>query len=143
LFLNLGLSFKDHVMSRLLIWVSASVLSSSAWAQEPDFNRAQQVTVTLSSFDFAPSSIRLRAGQPVVLHLVNDASGGHNFAAPEFFAAAAIRTQDQGLIYKGAIELRGHQTKDIALIPRRGTYKLRCTHTMHSMFGMKGDIVVD
>lgn len=130
-------------MSRLLFCAAAALLSSSALAQEPDFSRAAQVTVTLSSFDFAPSSIHLRAGQPVVLHLVNDAGGGHNFSAPEFFAAAAIREQDQGLIYKGAIELRGNQSKDIALIPRKGTYKLRCTHTMHSMFGMKGDIVVD
>lgn len=130
-------------MSRLLILAAAGLFASSAQAQEPDFSRAAQITVTLSSFDFAPAAIRLRAGQPVVLHLVNDAGGGHNFSAPEFFAASAIRTEDQGLIYKGAIELRGHQTKDIALIPRRGSYKLRCTHTMHAMFGMKGDIVVD
>lgn len=130
-------------MSRLLILAAATLLSSSALAQEPDFSRAVQVTVTLSSFDFAPSAIHLRAGQPVLLHLVNDAGGGHNFAAPEFFAASAIRQQDQGLIYKGGIELRGHQTKVIGLVPRKGSYKLRCTHTMHSMFGMKGVIVVD
>lgn len=136
-------------MSRVLIASAAAFLSlaapasTAALAQEPDFSGAAQVTVTLSSFDFAPSSIHLRAGQPVVLHLVNDAGGGHNFAAPEFFAAAAIRQQDQGLIYKGTIELGSHQSRDIALIPRRGSYKLRCTHTMHSMFGMKGDILVD
>ncbi|MBW8755865.1 MAG: cupredoxin domain-containing protein [Sphingomonadales bacterium] len=130
-------------MSRLLILAAAGLLSSSAFAQEPDWSAAPQVTVTLSSFDFDPSSIHLRAGQPVVLHLVNEAGGGHNFAAPQFFTAASIRPQDQGLVYKGAIELRGHQTKDIGLVPRAGTYKLRCTHTMHSMFGMTGEIVVD
>jgi uncharacterized cupredoxin-like copper-binding protein len=143
LFLKASLFPKDGIMSRLLIIAAAGLLSSSALAQEPDWSGAAQVTVRLSSFDFAPSSIRLRAGQPVVLHLVNDAGGGHNFAAPQFFAASAIRPQDQGLVYKGAIELRGHQTKDIALVPRAGTYKLRCTHTMHSMFGMRGEIVVE
>ena len=61
----------------------------------------------------------------------------------DFFAAARVREADQGLIYKGAIELSGHQGKDVALIPRAGRYKLRCTHTMHAMFGMKGEIVVD
>lgn len=131
-------------MLRPLALISAAlVLSSSALAQEPDWTHPAHVTVTLSSFDFAPSAIHLRAGQPVVLHLVNDAGGGHNFSAPQFFAAAAVRPQDQGLIYKGAIELSGHQTKDIGLVPRAGSYKLRCTHTMHSTFGMKGDIVVD
>jgi uncharacterized cupredoxin-like copper-binding protein len=85
----------------------------------------------------------LHAGQPVVLHLVNASSGGHNFSAPEFFAASAIRAQDQGLVTKGTIELGGHQTRDIALVPRAGAYKLRCTHMMHSSFGMKGEITVD
>lgn len=130
-------------MSRLPIVAAAALLSSSAHGQEADFSRAPQVTVTLSSFNFAPSSIHLRAGQPVVLHLVNAAGGGHNFSSPEFFAASAIREQDKGLVYMGGIELRGGQSKDIGLVPRKGIYKLRCTHTMHTMLGMKGDIVVD
>lgn len=130
-------------MSRLLIWAAVGLLSSSAFAQEPDWSRAAHVTVTLSSFDFEPASIRLRAGQPVVLHLVNASRGGHNFAAPQFFAASAIRPEEQGLVHKGAIELPGHQTKAIGLVPRAGTYKLRCTHMMHSAFGMKGEIIVD
>jgi uncharacterized cupredoxin-like copper-binding protein len=134
---------KDDAMSRLLILAAAGLLSASASAQAPDWSGAAHMTVTLSSFDFAPAAIHLRAGQPIVLHLVNDAGGGHNFSAPEFFAAAAIRPQDQGLIYKGGIELSGRQTKDIALVPRAGRYKLRCTHTMHTMFGMKGEILVD
>jgi plastocyanin len=131
-------------MLRPLALASALLLlSSSALAQEPDWAQAAQVTVTLSSFDYAPSAVHLRAGQPVVLHLVNEAGGGHNFSAPEFFAAAAVRMQDQGLVYKGGIELAGHQTKDIGLVPRAGSYKLRCTHTMHTALGMKGEIVVD
>jgi plastocyanin len=127
----------------LALLAAAALTSSSVLAEEPDWAQAAQVTVTLSSFDFAPATLHLRAGQPVLLHLVNDAGGGHNFSAPDFFAAAAIRPQDQGLIYKGAIELSGHQTKDIGLVPRAGSYKLRCTHTMHTAFGMKGEIVVD
>jgi uncharacterized cupredoxin-like copper-binding protein len=119
------------------------LVSSSGLAQSPDWSQASPVTVTLSSFDFAPSAIHLHAGQPVVLHLVNGGSGGHNFSAPEFFAASLVRPQDQVLLRKGAIEVSGHAARDIAVIPRTGTYKLRCTHTMHSAFGMKGEIVVD
>lgn len=130
-------------MSRLLFLAAASLLSSSALAQEPDWSHAAQVTVTLSSFSFDPATIHLRAGQPVVLHLVNSGSGGHNFAAPEFFTASAVRPGDQALVSKGKIEVSGHQSKDIGLVPRAGTYKLRCTHMMHSSFGMKGEITVD
>jgi plastocyanin len=46
-------------------------------------------------------------------------------------------------VHKGAVELSGHEAKDIAVVPRAGTYKLHCTHTFHSTFGMKGEIVVD
>jgi uncharacterized cupredoxin-like copper-binding protein len=119
------------------------LVSSSVVAQAPDWLQASQVTVTLSSFQFDPATVHLHAGQPVVLHLVNGGSGGHNFSAPEFFAASQIRAQDQNLIRKGAVELSGHESKDIGVVPRAGTYKLHCTHTLHSAFGMKGEIVVD
>ena len=101
------------------------------------------VEVRLSSFDFDPATIRLRAGQPIVLRLTNTGSGGHNFAAPQFFAAAAI-VEGQGVpIRDGAIEVGSRQTVSVRLTPARGTYRLRCTHTMHSMFGMRGEIVVE
>lgn len=119
------------------------LVSSPALAQGADWGQAAPVTVTLSSFHFDPATLRLHAGQPIVLHLVNGGSGGHNFSAPEFFAAAEIRAQDQASVQKGTVEVSGHAAKDIALIPRRGTYKLHCTHMMHSAFGMKGEIVVD
>jgi plastocyanin len=130
-------------MRRLPILIAAGLLAGPALAQEPDWSSAPQVTVTLSSFAFDPATVHLHAGQPVTLHLVNDSSGGHNFASPDFFAAATIRTEDKGLVYKGAIDLTGHQSKDIQLVPAAGHYKLRCTHTMHAMFGMTGEIVVD
>jgi plastocyanin len=101
---------------------------------------ARTVQVDLSSFDFAPDTIRLRAGEPVVLHLVNTSGGGHNFAAPQFFAAAS---HVSGPVRDGAVELRGHQSADVRLVPARGSYRLRCTHTLHSTFGMRGRIVVE
>ena len=98
------------------------------------------VEVQLSSFDFRPETIRLRAGQPIVLHLVNTGNGGHNFAAPQFFAAASGVS---GAIRRGTVEVAGHQAVDVRLTPARGRYRLRCTHTLHSTFGMRGEIVVE
>ena len=99
------------------------------------------VAVELSSFDFTPSDIRLQAGQPVVLRLTNSSSGGHNFSAPQFFAASQV-TAGQNLIHNGTIEVRSHQTVSVQLTPSRGEYRLRCTHTLHTTFGMHGHIVV-
>jgi uncharacterized cupredoxin-like copper-binding protein len=108
---------------------------AAAFGQQP-----QTVEITLSNFDFTPSTIRLHAGQPVVLHLVNSAHGGHNFAAPEFFAAASGVS---GPVADGKVELHGNQSVDVTLTPARGNYRLRCTHTMHTTFGMSGEIVVE
>ncbi len=121
-------------MRALLLAVLLS-LPAAASAQQP-----RTVEVHLANFDFAPREIRLRAGEPIVLRLVNDARGGHNFAAPEFFAAA------QGLsgpVTDGKVELAGHASADISLTPAAGTYRLRCTHTLHASFGMTGEIVVE
>ena len=101
------------------------------------------VDVQLSSFDFTPSTIHLHAGQPVTLRLANTSSGGHNFAAPEFFAAAALAGGQTAAIREGTIEVPEGQTVSLTLTPARGTYRLRCTHTMHSTFGMRGEIVVE
>ena len=97
------------------------------------------VEVRLSNFDFSPSAITLPAGRPVVLRLVNAGGGGHNFSAPQFFAAAA---NVSGPVRRGAVEVRGRQSVDIRLTPARGTYRLKCTHTLHSAFGMNGEITV-
>ncbi len=99
-----------------------------------------RVEVRLSSFDFSPETIRLRAGEPVVLHLVNAGSGGHNFSAPSFFAAARAVS---GPVVRGAVEVPGRRAVDVRLTPARGSYRLRCTHTLHSTFGMRGRIVVE
>src|SRR3954470_11294401 len=102
--------------------------------------QARSVEISLSNFDLTPSPIGRRAGEPVVLHLVNSAHGGHNFAAPEFFAAASGVS---GPVTDGKVELHGNQSVDIHVTPARGHYHLRCTHTMHSAFGMTGEIDVE
>ncbi|HEV7659801.1 MAG TPA: cupredoxin domain-containing protein [Allosphingosinicella sp.] len=98
------------------------------------------VEVRLGNFDFSPSAITLAAGRPMVLHLVNEGGGGHNFSAPQFFAAAA---DVSGPVRRGAVEVPGHHSVDIRLTPARGTYRLKCTHTLHSAFGMNGQITVE
>jgi plastocyanin len=130
---------------RPLIMIIAAGLAATApaLAQGVDWSAATPVSVALSSFAYAPSTVRLPAGRPVQLILTNDSSGGHNFAAPEFFAAAQIREQDRASIRRGAVEVRRGGRVTISLVPRAGRYRLRCTHLLHTSFGMSGDIVVE
>ena len=99
--------------------------------------------VELSNFDFTPKELRFRAGQPATLVLANLASGGHDFAAPEFFAAARVQPGDAALVVDGEVEVPAGSTRTVHLVPAAGTYRLTCTHTMHALFGMKGRIVVE
>ena len=100
------------------------------------------VTVELANFSFSPSTLQLKGGAPTTLHLHNVSRGGHNFSAPEFFAAAKLDPKFAGLVRNGTVEVPGSRSVDIALVPAAGSYRVKCTHTLHSTFGMKGTILV-
>lgn len=103
-----------------------------------------RVTVTLANFSFTPADLHLHAGQPVTIHFVNEGSGGHDFTAQEFFAAAimdaANRTRVEG--GKGRVSLGKGESSDVTLTPKAGTYKVHCSHFGHSTLGMTGSVVV-
>jgi len=116
----------------------ATLATSTLPAQAPT-----PIAVQLSNFEFTPETIVLDHGRSYVLRLANSSSGGHDFAAPAFFAASAIAAADRALVQEGSVEVPGGEIREIHLTaPRAGTYKLKCTHTMHKMFGMSGSIVV-
>jgi plastocyanin len=100
------------------------------------------VTVQLANFNFTPAQLALRANTPTVLQLRNNASGGHNFSAPAFFAAARIDPASAALVRDGKVEIPGHTNVQVVLTPAAGQYPLKCSHTLHSAFGMKGTIFV-
>jgi plastocyanin len=102
----------------------------------------QIVDVDMSNFKFAPASVDLHAGVPTVLRLRNVGGRGHSFSAPEFFAAAKLGPEAAVLVRDGRVEVAGHATVDVPLIPTAGQYPLKCTHALHSAFGMKGTIIV-
>jgi uncharacterized cupredoxin-like copper-binding protein len=128
---------------RIPFVLAAALAFAAPAAAAPDWAHAARAEVKLASFSFTPATIHLRAGQPVILHLVNAASGGHDFSAPAFFDAADIRPEDRAKIDDGSVDLHGGGSADIALVPKAGHYPLKCTHAFHKTFGMSGVIVVD
>jgi uncharacterized cupredoxin-like copper-binding protein len=130
-------------MRYLLLVLTLLALSSSARAAPPDWGTAHEIEVRLTSFAFTPSRIELRSGEAYRLHLVNDASGGHNFDAKAFFQAAQVAAPDQARLRGGNVELKAGEAADIRLVaPAPGSYKLRCSHFLHPSFGMTGEILV-
>jgi plastocyanin len=128
------------VMKTLLLLPLISLAAIAPAAAQPQ--QPVTVAVTMSNFKFDPQTVQLRAGVPTVLHLVNTAGGGHSFSAPQFFAAAKIAPASQALVRDGTVDIPKHSAVDIALTPAAGSYGLKCTHTLHAAFGMKGAIVV-
>jgi plastocyanin len=128
-------------MRKMVAGAFLSVAIASA-AVAASAQPAETLAVHLSNFEFNPDQIRLRAGVPIHLLLVNDSGGGHNFTAPGFFAASTLVS---GVApHDGTVEVPGGATVELTMIPRMpGTYKLECTHFLHSLFGMTGTIVVE
>jgi uncharacterized cupredoxin-like copper-binding protein len=123
---------------------AAFILIGLVWAAPAGAGpEAATITVHLSNFAFAPDRLRLRTGVPVRLHIVNDSTGSHNFNAPVLFLLASA-FPDGAPPVSGKVEVGPSGTEDILFVPRApGTFKLECTHFLHSIFGMTGSIVVE
>lgn len=98
------------------------------------------VPIKLYSFGYAPAPLSLRAGVPVTLVFTNAAGSGHEFKAPAFFHSARIVSGH--VDEEGAVELKGHQSMSVTLVPARGTYAVHCGHFMHTQMGMQSTIYV-
>jgi uncharacterized cupredoxin-like copper-binding protein len=107
-------------------------------------NAQTAITVSMTNYAFTPSTLNLKAGETYRIHFSNDASKSHDFTAREFFQSSTIATADKNKLEDGEeVELEGGQSADITLTPNRpGTYAVTCSHFMHTMLGMKGQIVV-
>lgn len=128
-----------HIHS-LYVLLGIAIASPGPVGGQPS---AQVIAIELDSFKFTPSTIAMTHGQSYVLRLTNLSEGGHDFAAPKFFSVARIAPGDSRMLEDGQVEVRGGQTLSIRLVaPAPGTYRVVCTHFLHSTLGMKGRIVV-
>lgn len=128
-------------MRFLSLAVAALALAAPVTASE----QAEKVTVVLANFSFTPEELRLTAGRSETIHFVNNGSGGHDFTAPEFFAAATMDAANRAKVggADGSVSLGKGESIDVTITPKAGTYKVHCSHFMHSSLGMKGKILVD
>lgn len=127
-------------LAGLLAPVLLALVPASTFAEEA---APARVSVVLANFSFTPADLQLAADEPVTLHFVNEGSGGHNFVAPEFFAAAQMDEATRARLgKKGVVELGKGEATDVTLTPHPGSYEVKCTHFLHAGMGMKGTITV-
>jgi plastocyanin len=100
---------------------------------------APEQIIAVWSFGFAPSPIRLAAGQEVTLAFQNRSGSSHDFSAKGFFDHARIIA---GAAPGGEVDLAPHETKVITLVPGAGTFHAHCSHFMHEQLGMTVYIIV-
>ena len=119
----------------LILATAALAFGSTAAATKP----TTVVPVALYSYGYAPDPIVLRAGRPVTMVFTNRSDDRHEFKAKAFFRAAQIVS---GSAHEGEIHLRPRQSTSITLIPARGSYRVHCSHFLHTQFGMETTLYV-
>ena len=126
------------VRPAFLALLLATALGAGAAQAQPT-----TVNVVLSSYKFDPMELDLTHGQSYTLHLTNTSNKAHDLAAKAFFATAAIDPGSAASVRNGAIEVPQGGSVDVTLTPQiAGTYDMQCTHPLHAVLGMKGQIVV-
>lgn len=125
--------------------LTASYCRAQAAAAAPvDWSQAETVEIDLKNFAFGPASIHLKQGTAYRLHFVNQSSGGHDFTAKDFFAAAVLDPATASAVSNGTVKLAGSQSADVDLVaPQVGHFEAHCSHLMHATLGMTGEVVVE
>jgi uncharacterized cupredoxin-like copper-binding protein len=108
-----------------------------------DWRQAREVELGISSFDIAPRTIQLKAGEPVLLRLVNRSGQAHRFLAPELFASARVHSRHRADVAGGSILVAPGETREVALVPAPGRYRAASANLLYRLLGMQGTIVVE
>ena len=124
--------------------IAAAVTLISAFAgAAPAQPSPTVINVQLSEYKFTPMEIDLKLGEPYVLHLTNTGGKSHDLSARAFFQTVSLAPGSATKVRDGDVDLDESESADVAFVPRTpGTYEMHCTHFLHSMLGMKGQIVV-
>jgi plastocyanin len=127
----------------MIKFASAIVLLATPLANGALAQTAAPISVTLTDYAFTPDTLDLKAGVTYQMHFVNSGSKDHNFDAPEFFAASKVAPEDEAKVKKGLVALKDGQSVDVTVTPDKpGSFPVECTHFMHKMMGMHGNITV-
>ena len=118
---------------------------AAAVADTPTIDWASALLVTVQMVDdrFVPDKLVFRRGVPYRLHMENSDADIHDFTAPEFFNAIAIRNPEVlERTRQDEVSLQPKEQKDLYFVARKpGLYRLTCVN--HDWDNMVGDITIE
>lgn len=116
----------------------------------PDWDHAERIAVSMTEYNFTPSTIRLQAGQPYKMVLRNNGGRDHAFAARGFFRTITPGplVDREGNVRNPRkveqLEVEKGRSKTFHFIPTKaGEYELYCPKDNDEAHGMTGRIVVE
>jgi uncharacterized cupredoxin-like copper-binding protein len=119
----------------------AALLAATPAGAATDWQRAQQLTVIASEYEFSPPQLVLQRGVPYRLRVENHGKELHEFHAPELFSTSELRDTAALNADRSEIQVAPGKQKTLYLVPRQaGHFALICPD--HDWAGMTGDIVV-
>lgn len=130
-------------MPRLRLLLFPLLLAAAPAAAQPDWRAGREYEVLLSNLDIQPETIRLKAGEPVRLRLINNSTIPHSFTAKDFFRKGDVRPRERDLVANGSVEVAPGDTREILLVPAAGRYSARCRNLYHWIIGMRASIIVE
>lgn len=114
-----------------------------------DWSTAQRQTLVLDQFDFTPARLTFKRRQPYALTMTNEGFVAHDFVAPAFFGAVAIKALEfsdgeTSMPLLRHLTFNPGETKTLVFVPvRPGEFPLLCDQPLHEFFGMKGSIRIE
>lgn len=134
---------KLPICAALILALAAGSARAQDGGMTAGTHHVQQIAIQMSNFAYAPNAIEMLSGSDYLLHFTNTGSTGHDFASPELFAAVTMAPEDRAKVADGSVEVEGGATVDVRVTAvKPGTYKFRCTHFLHTSFGMTGTAVI-
>jgi uncharacterized cupredoxin-like copper-binding protein len=127
---------------RKTMLLAACLLATAPAFGAPPPPKPVTVTVSMGDRKFRPQVIRLKGGQLYRLRLVNPDRTEHDFYAPAFFGAAKLFPADAGALQKSRLNVPGHSSRTIRVVPRAGRYDLKSSKALDVASGMQGQILV-
>ncbi len=127
---------------RKTMLLAASLLATAPAFAAPPAPKPVTVTVSMGDRKFRPQVIHLKGGQLYRLRLVNPDRTEHDFYAPAFFGAAKLFPADAGTLQKSRLNVPGHSSRTIRVVPRAGRYDLKSSKALDVASGMQGQILV-
>ncbi len=130
-------------MHRLRLLLCFTAFASAPALAQPEWRESREYEIVLSNLDIQPETIRLKAGEPVRLRLINNGTIPHGFSAGDFFAKSDIRPREKALVARGPIQVGPGDTREILLVPATGRYSASCSNFYHWIVGMRARIIVE